>query len=151
MTGAARHFSHQSMYWSDIGPEIGYEAIGICDSSLPTLSVWAKSPKKEEPAIAPAPVSEEDMALAELKAALAEGSTEVDSGAVVAKQPEPVAKKDDEDFSRGVVFYMRDDVVVGIILWNIFGRIDVARAILRERTKYTDPNELVKLISVHEH
>jgi hypothetical protein len=30
---------------SDLGPEIGFEAIGIIDSSLSTVSVWAKNNK----------------------------------------------------------------------------------------------------------
>lgn len=34
---------HQSMFWSDLGPDVGYEAIGIIDSSLPTVGVFAKA------------------------------------------------------------------------------------------------------------
>lgn len=34
---------HQSMFWSDLGPDVGYEAIGIVDSSLPTVGVFAKA------------------------------------------------------------------------------------------------------------
>lgn len=36
------------MFWSDLGPDVGYEAIGIIDSSLPTVGVFAKAsePKK---------------------------------------------------------------------------------------------------------
>lgn len=34
-----------------------------------------------------------------------------------------------EDFGKGVVFYLRDDVVVGIVLWNIFNRMSVARRV----------------------
>lgn len=29
------------MFWSDLGPDVGYEAIGIIDSSLPTVGVFA--------------------------------------------------------------------------------------------------------------
>lgn len=36
-------YLHQSMFWSDLGPEVGYEAIGIVDSSLPTVGVFVKS------------------------------------------------------------------------------------------------------------
>ena len=36
-------YLHQSMFWSDLGPDVGYEAIGIVDSSLPTVGVFAKS------------------------------------------------------------------------------------------------------------
>lgn len=31
------------MFWSDLGPDVGYEAIGIVDSSLPTVGVFAKT------------------------------------------------------------------------------------------------------------
>lgn len=37
------------MFWSDLGPEIGYEAIGIVDSSLPTVGVFAKATEKDTP------------------------------------------------------------------------------------------------------
>lgn len=34
-----------------------------------------------------------------------------------------------EEFGKGVVFYLRDDVVVGIVLWNIFNRMSIARRV----------------------
>lgn len=34
-----------------------------------------------------------------------------------------------EDFGKGVVFYLRDDIVVGIVLWNIFNRMSTARQV----------------------
>ena len=34
---------------SDLGPEIGYEAIGIVDSTLPTVAVFAKATEKDTP------------------------------------------------------------------------------------------------------
>jgi len=37
------------MFWSDLGPDVGYEAIGIVDSCLPTVGVFAKSSKKDAP------------------------------------------------------------------------------------------------------
>lgn len=35
------------MFWSDLGPDVGYEAVGIVDSSLPTVAVFAKPNAKE--------------------------------------------------------------------------------------------------------
>lgn len=35
------------MFWSDLGPDVGYEAVGIVDSSLPTVAVFAKPNTKE--------------------------------------------------------------------------------------------------------
>lgn len=40
---------HQSMFWSDLGPDVGYEAIGIVDSTLPTVGVFAKATDKDTP------------------------------------------------------------------------------------------------------
>lgn len=37
------------MFWSDLGPEIGYEAIGIVDSELPTVAVYAKVSTSDKP------------------------------------------------------------------------------------------------------
>jgi len=34
---------------SDLGPQVGYEAIGLVDSSLPTVGVWAKATKQDTP------------------------------------------------------------------------------------------------------
>lgn len=40
---SGKPYLHQSMFWSDLGPDVGYEAIGIVDSSLPTVAVFAKA------------------------------------------------------------------------------------------------------------
>ena len=40
MTGKRKAYSHQSMFWSDIGPDIGFEAIGLVDSRLKSVSVF---------------------------------------------------------------------------------------------------------------
>ena len=38
MTGAQKPYTHQSMFWSDLGPDVGYEAIGVVDSRyVPSL------------------------------------------------------------------------------------------------------------------
>ena len=49
MTGAGRPYWHQSMFWSDLGPDIGYEAIGLVDSTLPTVSVFAQATDQDTP------------------------------------------------------------------------------------------------------
>lgn len=40
---------HQSMFWSDLGPYVGYEAIGVIDASLPTVGVFAKRTADDVP------------------------------------------------------------------------------------------------------
>lgn len=49
MSGKVKPYWHQSMFWSDLGPEVGYEAIGLVDSSLPTTAVFAKACKSDSP------------------------------------------------------------------------------------------------------
>lgn len=49
MTGARKPYLHQSMFWSDLGPDVGYEAIGIVDANLPTVAVFAKATAKDSP------------------------------------------------------------------------------------------------------
>lgn len=49
MTGARKPYLHQSMFWSDLGPEVGFEAIGIIDSSLETVGVFAKATEQDTP------------------------------------------------------------------------------------------------------
>jgi programmed cell death 8 (apoptosis-inducing factor) len=48
MTGAKKPYVHQSMFWSDLGPSIAYEAVGIIDSNLSTVGVWAKREEEKE-------------------------------------------------------------------------------------------------------
>jgi programmed cell death 8 (apoptosis-inducing factor) len=41
MTGSSLPFMHQSMFWSDVGSDVGFEATGIIDSKLSTVGVWS--------------------------------------------------------------------------------------------------------------
>lgn len=41
----------------------------------------------------------------------------------------PQAPSEGEDYGKGVIFYLRDKVVVGIVLWNIFNRMPIARKV----------------------
>lgn len=49
MTGAGKPYWHQSMFWSDLGPKIGFEAIGLVDSSLQTVGLFAKADENDTP------------------------------------------------------------------------------------------------------
>ena len=60
------------------------------------------------------------------------------------------AKESETDFDRGVVFYKNDeDVVVGVLLWNIFNHISIARRVVREKRKYEDLTEVAKLFNMY--
>lgn len=132
MTGAQKPYKHQSMFWSDIGPDVGYEAIGIVDSELPTVGVFAKVTQQED-----------------AKAAVVGGETTALPASSL-RDDVPRLPESGDDYSKGVVFYVRQDgVVVGIVLWNVFNRMPVARKIINEHKAYKDFSELAKLFDIH--
>lgn len=115
------------MFWSDLGPRVGYEALGIIDSSLPTVSVFVKKSPESQ----------------------ASKSDDTKSAAVTPSVKAADPNDDHDDFSKGVVFYLRDEKIVGIVLWNVFNRINTARAVLSQDKKYDDLNEVAKLFDIH--
>uniref|UniRef100_A0A8C6XYF0 Apoptosis-inducing factor 1, mitochondrial n=1 Tax=Naja naja TaxID=35670 RepID=A0A8C6XYF0_NAJNA len=144
MTGASKPYWHQSMFWSDLGPDVGYEAIGLVDSGLPTVGVFAKGTAKDTPKSATEESgtgirseSETELEASELKVSAASLST-------------PQAPQQGEDYGKGVIFYLRDKVVVGIVLWNIFNRMPIARKIIKDGEEHGDLNEVAKLFNIHE-
>ncbi|XP_069678295.1 apoptosis-inducing factor 1, mitochondrial isoform X1 [Periplaneta americana] len=139
MTGAGKPYWHQSMFWSDLGPDVGYEAIGIVDSALPTVGVFAKATDKDTPKAVVEATDEANRA-----------KTEAHAKPVSPASGTPAAPKQGEDYGKGVIFYLRDDIVVGIVMWNVFNRMSVARQVLKEERKYADLNEVAKLFNIHE-
>ncbi|XP_058631487.1 apoptosis-inducing factor 1, mitochondrial isoform X2 [Onychostoma macrolepis] len=142
MTGASKPYWHQSMFWSDLGPDVGYEAIGIVDSSLPTVGVFAKATAKDTPKAA---TEQSGTGIR------SESETEAVAGVLKAETtatPPPIQQK--EDYGKGVIFYLRDQVVVGIVLWNVFNRMPIARKIIKDGEHHADLNEVAKLFNIHE-
>jgi 3-phenylpropionate/trans-cinnamate dioxygenase ferredoxin reductase component len=43
-----------------------------------------------------------------------------------------------EEHREGVVFYLRDDTVRGVLLWNTWGKVDWARELVREKRALSD-------------
>lgn len=39
------------------------------------------------------------------------------------------AKPIGDQYGKGVVFYLKDDTVVGILLWNVFNKMQIARKV----------------------
>lgn len=148
------------MFWSDIGPKVGFEAIGIVDASLPTVGVFAKASAKDTPVAAAAnnltttvPDAKPINATAALKAAQAKEAEKSPAKAQEEKEPacacDDVTGGEQQQYGKGVVFYLRDEKVVGVLLWNVFNRINTARAIVNEHKKWDDLNELAKLFEIH--
>jgi len=138
MTGAKKPYTHQSMFWSDLGPDVGYEAIGVVDSRLPTVGVFAKATPQDTPK---AVVTRTNEALRSL--------TEEKAGGVVPAGSAQPDLKEGEDYGKGVIFYLRENKVVGVLLWNVFNRMSIARRILKEGRQYDDLAEVAKLFNIH--
>ncbi|KAL1441717.1 hypothetical protein MTO96_008434 [Rhipicephalus appendiculatus] len=104
--------------------------IGIVESHLQTVGVFARPTEPEnEETVETTPVAT----------------------TVSAKRDDlPRSPDNGEDYDKGVVFYLRDDgVVVGIVLWNIFNRMSVARKIINEHKAYEDFSDLAKLFDIY--
>jgi len=137
MTGAKKPYTHQSMFWSDLGPDVGYEAIGVVDSRLPTVGVFAKATAQDTPKAVVEKTDEPMRSVSEEQAA---------SISPAGGEPE---LKEGENYGKGVIFYLRDNKVVGVILWNVFNRMSIARRILKEGKSYDDLTEVAKLFNIH--
>ena len=155
MCSLGKPYLHQSMFWSDLGPEVGYEAIGIVDSSLPTVGVFVKTTNSDTSITSvnssnesTQPSNKEVINIkivilwfiyfifyfkqklntqiqSSLQLNLKKKNSECsDNSKVLLEEPEKY-----DDFGKGVVFYLRDDIVVGIVLWNIFNRMSIARQV----------------------
>jgi len=141
MTGAKKIYKHQSMFWSDLGPEVGYEAIGIVDSSLPTVGVWSKATAKDTPKAAAEATGEGIRSEVNADETTTESPTQVPT--------ESTSVNDKEEFGKGVVFYMKEKRIVGVLLWNIFSQMPVARRIISEGKDHEDLNATAKLFKIH--
>ncbi|XP_065834514.1 apoptosis-inducing factor 1, mitochondrial-like isoform X2 [Oscarella lobularis] len=153
MTGNHKRYEHQSMFWSDLGPKIGYEAIGIVDSSLKTVSVWASAMEADTPKAAAessgtgirSEVQDEGAAVADNTAKKEEKSDEASSSDGGIPGQSELEEADELDFGKGIVFYMKNQKVVGVICWNIFNQIPVARRIIDEGKVYENADEVYDL------
>lgn len=132
MTGAHKPYWHQSMFWSDLGPNVGFEAIGLTDSELQTVAVYAKGrPDDNETQ------KEDSEGNREQNDAAVPTASELKHKLSESKTTTPTNDNKD-DYRKGVVFYLKENKVVGIVLWNVFNRIPIARKVKR--------NQSIKLI-----
>ncbi|XP_037061056.1 apoptosis-inducing factor 1, mitochondrial-like [Peromyscus leucopus] len=144
MTGAAKPYWHQSVFWSDLGPDVGHEAIGLVDSSLPMVGVFAKATAQDNPKSATEQSGTSIHVESETESEASEIPVPLSTPAV------PQAPVEGEDYGKGVIFYLRDKAVVGIVLWNVFNQMPTARKIIKDGEQHEDLNEVAKLFNIHE-
>ncbi|KAI8359064.1 apoptosis-inducing factor, mitochondrion-associated, C-term-domain-containing protein [Choanephora cucurbitarum] len=143
VSNSARAYGHQSMFWSDLGPEIGYEAVGLIDAQLSTVSVWAKATAQDTPAAAAA--SEADSP----RAAPGEDKTANPQTSVTEAVKAKSNPFQDEKFGKGLVFYVRDQKIVGLVLFNVFGKVQEARDIINSGYTSDKIDSLLKKFDLH--
>ncbi|KAG0255823.1 Apoptosis-inducing factor 1, mitochondrial [Mortierella polycephala] len=137
-------YKHQSMFWSDLGPHIGYEAVGILDSKLSTVSIWTKKPTA---ASADSSADKKDESATE-SAVEKEGKRE--RATATPLPAEAVKVEDKEKYNKGLVLYLKDKKIVGLLMWNNFGKVDDARKILGQVYDTEKVEALVKPFGIHE-
>lgn len=140
------------MFWSDLGSAIGYEAIGLVDSSLPTFAVFAKYDPNDEMRV---PYNEHHGEEPEKTTTPSPPAAGEEPEKLPAPSPPEVAKptvpyNPYENYGKGVIFYKQNDRIVGILLWNVFNRISTARKVLMSDEKFDDLNEVAKLFDIFE-
>ncbi|ESP00077.1 hypothetical protein LOTGIDRAFT_213277 [Lottia gigantea] len=131
MTGESKPYRHQSEFWSDIGTNVFIRAVGITDSTLPTFGVFTRSQNKE-------------------------GNTNSSENSKTDKNSQQIStleKKDnsdlEEDLDKGVIFYLKENVVVGVLLINIFRDLLIARLVINDGAENEDLYEVAKLFFPH--
>ncbi|KAI8987638.1 apoptosis-inducing factor, mitochondrion-associated, C-term-domain-containing protein [Mycotypha africana] len=146
MVGGHRAYKHQSMFWSDLGPEIGYEAVGLVDSQLSTVSVWAKATKEDTPAAAAASTETSSPRLAPGETDVTSINTSTEDASETTQKNDVIFK--DEKFGKGLVFYTRDQKIVGLVLFNVFGKVQEARDIISSGYTTDQIDSLVKKFDI---
>ncbi|KAG0199638.1 Apoptosis-inducing factor 1, mitochondrial [Mortierella sp. GBA30] len=140
-------YKHQSMFWSDLGPHIGYEAVGILDSKLSTVSIWTKKPTVATSGEETASKQESTESASE-KEKEKEGKRE--RATATPLPAETVKVEDKEKYNKGLVLYLKDKKIVGLLMWNNFGKVDDARNILGQIYDTEKVEALVKPFGIHE-
>ena len=158
---------------SDLGPEVGYEAVGLVDSSLTTVGVWARARPIESPQgteldtsdIRVQKIGKTSISTAEPKILSNENGQEIfqlTSAGPIEIESElsknvPEIKTEtltsaeiSPSYGKGVVFYLKDGKIVGILLFNLFNRVNLAKEILKERRGVDEISKCVRLFNVEE-
>lgn len=131
------------MFWSDLGSAVGFEAIGLVDSSLPTMAVFAKQTSADK-ATKHLALNNTEISDESLHGSKDKSPRVTDIEVIKEKDCEPIP----ENYEKGVIFYMQEERIVGILLWNVFNRISIARKILSSDETFNDLNEVAKLFDI---
>eukprot|EP01119_Soliformovum_irregulare_P017132 TRINITY_DN5039_c0_g2_i2.p1 TRINITY_DN5039_c0_g2~~TRINITY_DN5039_c0_g2_i2.p1 ORF type:complete len:340 (-),score=81.35 TRINITY_DN5039_c0_g2_i2:205-1224(-) len=77
-------------------------------------------------------------------------STESASAIEAGKSQDPFDPVTANKFEKGIVYYLKNDRIVGVLLWNFPDRVPEAKRALSSRKPYSDRTELRSVISFEE-
>uniref|UniRef100_A0A5S6QR04 FAD/NAD(P)-binding domain-containing protein n=1 Tax=Trichuris muris TaxID=70415 RepID=A0A5S6QR04_TRIMR len=118
MSGARKAYSYLRQFRSGLGPSLTFVSVGEVDSALPTVGYFKGYKGGRE-------------------------------GISVPGGPNQLFKPGSPaDLSKGVVFYLRDQHIVGVLLWNLPQSVPTARSLLTSEKRLNEPNEAVKLFEL---
>lgn len=140
-------YSAQSMFWSDLGPEVGYEAVGLVDSRLTTVGVWAEASTSDSPRgtdLDPSDIRARQVGTIKSR----DSEVPPGSGRIASVVPSPAG---DKTYGKGVVFYVKDRRIIGMVMFNLFNRIALARDIIEKHRTVEDLEEIVELFNINDH
>ena len=145
-----QEYKHESMFWSDLGKEVGYEAVGLVDSSLTTVSVWSRAGPEDQPGAAELDPSDVRIQMVGQTAIrTTEEHKEEAEGDRITSTPSNESDSKIPKYGKGVVLYLKDQKLVGVLLFNLFNRVGVARSLIAEGLGPDDINKAIQLINIH--
>jgi apoptosis-inducing factor 1 len=77
-------------------------------------------------------------------------STDGEESGLVPEIPSLQSEQISPNYGKGVVFYVKDRRIVGILLFNLFNRVNLAKAVLREGRGVDEISQCVRLFNVEE-
>lgn len=125
MTGARKAYNYMPMFWGAMNG-IPYEAVGLIDSKLDTVGVWQKG---------------------ELKL-LEVFSTRGFNWCRLGEDENGSENEEQGEYKKGVVYYLKDKKIVGVLLWNLFNRVGDARRAIRIGREFDDKEKLQRVITL---
>ena len=54
-----------------------------------------------------------------------------------------------DEFGKGVVLYLKNDILVGVLLWNVFTKVPIARRLIQSQEKIKDFAEIARLFKIN--
>ncbi|KAL4715363.1 hypothetical protein ACJJTC_015134 [Scirpophaga incertulas] len=137
----ARPYTHRPMLWSDLH-DVAVEAVGHVDATLRTVAVFLDEARGGAAVVT-------DSAMPPAERLNQETTVGPVTGTSVEMTESTPLRARARRFERGVVFYLRGERVVGVLLWNLFNRVQLARQVLAQG-EFQDLFEVAKLFTIHD-